>query len=310
MVGDSTRTPVHRCRPAADRLGALVSLGMTTISVEKLLHINQVLGDFEGANQFYQDVFGATMYMNSYHEAEERDASLFVIGDTCIELFSPRSSTSLLGRNLARYGDSWHSFEWKVPDLDEAKTALEERGVRLGSYYPGSFLMTHPKDTHGMLLEMCPHEMANDPRLEADWSADPWRMDHPLGIRGLNAMQVAVRDLGPATDFLVGLANAEVIAERAKPMIGARTSVLGVADHVIELAQPIHDGVLSLFVEQYGPRLRSIEFGVDDLSRGLAYLRGKGLGIIDGDGEGVAAIDPVDNYGVLYQFTEHDRFLP
>ncbi|MET0626986.1 MAG: hypothetical protein ABW033_00850, partial [Acidimicrobiia bacterium] len=84
---------------------------MGSLTVEKVIHINQVLGDFEAANRFYADVFAAAEYMNSYDEGERRDASLFVIGDTCIELFSPRDDQSLLGANLAKYGDSFHSFE-------------------------------------------------------------------------------------------------------------------------------------------------------------------------------------------------------
>ncbi|HEY3941063.1 MAG TPA: VOC family protein [Acidimicrobiales bacterium] len=281
---------------------------MTTIPVEKLLHVNQVLDDFDAANHFYEDVFGAEIYMNSYHEAEERDASLFVIGDTCIELFSPRTATSLLGRNLARYGNSWHSFEWKVPDLEAAKTALEERGVRLGSYYAGSFLMTHPKDTHGMLLEMCPSEMANDPRLAPGWSADRWRTDHPLGIRGLNALGVAVRDLGAAGTFLEGLVGAHEVLRRDRDRIGARSAAFRVADHVIELNQPEGEGVLASFVDQFGPRLRSIELEVESVARAASYLEEKGVGVIEGDDEGTIALDPGDNYGVRYQLSEQNPF--
>ncbi len=125
---------------------------MGAIRVEYLVHINQLLGDFAEANSFYERVFDAQEYMNAYHPGEERDASLFLVGDTCIELFSPRTSNSLLGRQLSRFGDSWHSFEWKVEDLERAKAALDERGIRTGSYYPGGFLMTHPKDCHGFLL--------------------------------------------------------------------------------------------------------------------------------------------------------------
>src|ERR1700712_5478492 len=118
---------------------------MPVLQVEKVLHINQVLGDFAGANRFYRQVFGAAEYMNSYDEGERRDPALFVIGDTCIELFSPRDDQSLLGANLARFGDSFHSFEWKAPDLESAKAAFDANDVRIPTYRPGSFFMTHPK---------------------------------------------------------------------------------------------------------------------------------------------------------------------
>src|SRR3954463_568030 len=178
---------------------------MTSLTVTKLLYVNQLVDDFDGARAFYADVFGAREYWTGYDEAENRDASLFVIGDTCIELFAPRDRTSLLGASLARFGNSWHSFEWQGPGLEQAWAALGERGVRIPTYRPGSFLMTHPGDCHGMLIELCPLEMGGDPRIEPGWTADPWRDQHPLGVTGLHNLSVAVRDLDAAEAWLTGL---------------------------------------------------------------------------------------------------------
>jgi catechol 2,3-dioxygenase-like lactoylglutathione lyase family enzyme len=275
---------------------------MGRVQVEKLIHVNQVLGDFEGANAFYQKVFGAVEYMNSYHEAEERDASLFVIGDTCIELFSPRTTTSLLGRNLERYGDSWHSFEWKVPDLDASRTALQERNVRITTDYPGGFLMTHPKDTHGVVLELCPVDMANDPRLEPGWDPSPWR-DGPLGITGLEHLSVAVRDADAAVDFFTDLTGAPV-AYRDRVDGSARCHAVRFPDHVLQLAEPTGPGPVAEYIERYGPRLRKLTFTVRDPGSTRRHLDSHGVRVVDGDVAGSVAVDPRDNYGVLYEFAE------
>jgi catechol 2,3-dioxygenase-like lactoylglutathione lyase family enzyme len=275
---------------------------VTQVNVQSLIHVNQVLGDFKGANAFYQSVFGAQQYMSSYHQREERDASLFVIGDICIELFSPRTSTSLLGRNLERYGDSWHSFEWKVDDLDAARRALRERGVRITSDYPGQFLMTHPKDTHGVVLELCAHDMANDPRLEPGWSAQPWS-DGPLGITGLGHLSVAVRDADAAIDFHAGLTGAPV-AYRDRHQGNARRHGLRFPDHVLQFAEPTGPGPVSDYVETYGPRLRTLTFAVRDVAAVRRHLGGHGLRVVDGDIPGSVALDPRDNFGVRYEFAE------
>jgi catechol 2,3-dioxygenase-like lactoylglutathione lyase family enzyme len=281
---------------------------MGAVTVEKLIHINQLLGDFAGANRFYREVFAAQEYMNNYHETEERDASLFVIGDTCIELFSPRTATSLLGRQLARFGVGWHSFEWKVPDLEAAKAALDQRGIRCGSYYPGAFLMTHPKDSHGMILEMCPTEMTNDPRLEAGWDPSRWRDGHPMGIKGLNCISVAVRDLDAAVRFLCDLTGGEVVYEADRPLAGGRGVGIRVADHDIELLAPGgRGGAVADYLEGVGPRLRSIVFEVQDLAVVEKHLAGHGLRTVAGDFAGATALHPADNYGVLWQFTEEPR---
>jgi hypothetical protein len=276
---------------------------MTTLQVEKVNHINQVLGAFESANRFYADVFGAVEYMNSYDPGEERDASLFVIGDTSMELFSPRDDQSLLGRNLARFGDSFHSFEWKVPDLEEAKAAFDERGVRVTTYWPGSFFMTHPKDGHGLLMELCPFDMAHDPRVEPGWSATPWR-DHPLGIDRLNAMSAAVVDVDKASAFVADLTGTDTFHREHRPGVG-EVAAFWLGDAVLELVQPdSDDSPVAHYIARYGPRLRSLHFRVRDVDAVADHLAGKGLRTRAGDVDGWIALDPDDNFGVLYQFTE------
>jgi catechol 2,3-dioxygenase-like lactoylglutathione lyase family enzyme len=272
------------------------------VKVLTLTHVNQILGDFEQANAFYQRVFGAQEYMNSYHPAEERDASLFVIGNTCIELFSPRTTTSLLGRNLERYGNGWHSFEWRVDDLDEAREALHERGVRITTDYPSQFLMTHPRDTYGAILELCPHEMHNDPRLETDWSDQPWS-EGPLGISGLGQMSIAVRDADAAADFFAELTGAAVVY-RDRGEGGARCHGVQFPDHILQLAQPDKPGPVSDFVEKHGQRLRKLTFTVHDTARVREHFLGNGLRVLEGDSPAAVILDPRDNYGVIYEFVE------
>jgi catechol 2,3-dioxygenase-like lactoylglutathione lyase family enzyme len=275
---------------------------MTQLQPEKVLHINQVLGPFEEANRFYEDVFGAVEYMNSYDEGERRDASLFLVGDTCIELFSPRDDESLLGRNLRRHGPSFHSFEWKVPDLDAAREAFLERGVRITTDRPGSFFMTHPKDCHGLLLELCPHEMANDPRNEDGWDPAPWR-NGPLGIDRLNAMSAAVLDVSAAAAWVHDLTGAEPLYEEDRPGIG-RAVGFWIGGTALELVEPAAEGPVAEHVSHLGARLRSIGFRVADVDAAAEHLRSKGLRVVPGDVEGSIAIHPDDNYGVLWQFTE------
>ena len=100
-------------------------------------------------------------------------------------------------RQLAHFGDSWHSFEWKVPDLAAAKEVLDSKGIRLGTYVEGAFLMTHPRDTHGMIIEMCPFDMRGDLRLESDWSHKPRnggvppKMGHDAGSLSRDVRAVA-----------------------------------------------------------------------------------------------------------------------
>jgi catechol 2,3-dioxygenase-like lactoylglutathione lyase family enzyme len=276
------------------------------LTVNKLVHVNQVVDDFEKANAFYAAVFGAREYWRGWDEEQRRDASLFVIGDLCIELFAPVDATSLLGASLARFGNSWHSFEWQVPDLEEAKAALDERGVRVTTYRPGSFLMTHPGDCHGMLLELCPHEMDGDPRIEPGWDPTPWRDEHPLGVTGLHALSIAVRDRAAATDWLSGLvAGAEVVHDEPRPEADADATGVRIADHVVELVAPRSaEGPVAEYIGRYGQRLRSIELGVRDVDRAAEHLTGAGVRVVPGSRAGAIAVAEEDNWGVRWEFAE------
>jgi catechol 2,3-dioxygenase-like lactoylglutathione lyase family enzyme len=284
---------------------------MNSLTVTKLLHVNQLVDDFDAARAFYARVFGAREYWTGYDVAENRDASLFLVGDTCIELFAPRDRTSLLGASLDRYGSSWHSFEWQVPDLEQAHAALVARGVRIPTYRPGSFLMTHPADCHGMLIELCPLEMTGDPRIEAGWSASFWRDEHPLGVTGLRAMSVAVRDVDTAEAWLSGLVGTAARYRERRPELDAVVGGVPVAGVDVELVQPASGGgPVADYLARYGQRLRSIEFGVVDVDGARVHLESCGLRVVDGSRVGAIAVAETDNWGVRWEFAALPDSVP
>lgn len=266
---------------------------MSSLRPAKLVHVNHLVDDYAGTTGFLVDVCGAREYWRGYDEEQRRDANLMVIGDLCVELFAPVDRTSLLGASVARYGPGWHSFEWQVPDLEEAKAALDERGVRVTTYRPGEFLMAHPGDCHGMLLELCPLEMTGDPRIEPGWTAAPWRDEHPLGVVGLNALSVAVRDLAAASRFVLELVDgAEVVYREARDDVDADAVGVRVAGYVVEFVQARSErGPIAEFVGRWGQRLRSVELGVVDPDRAAQHLVAAGRQVVPGSRKGVVAFD-------------------
>ena len=275
------------------------------LTLTKLVHVNQVVDDFDAARAFYAAVFGAQEYWTGYDDAERRDASLFVVGDLCIELFAPRDATSLLGASLQRFGNSWHSLEWQVPDLEQARAALVARGVRIPTYRPGQFLMTHPADCHGLLIELTPLEMTGDPRIEAGWTALPWRDDHPLGVTGLHSISVAVRDVTAAGGWLSELLGTVPRYRASRPAIDAEVIGVPVAGSVVELLQARSaESPVTEYIARYGQRLRSIEIGVVDLERARRHLTASGLRLMAGSRPEAIAVAEQDNWGVRWEFAE------
>ncbi|MGX7680182.1 VOC family protein [Jatrophihabitans sp. DSM 45814] len=273
------------------------------LSIERTNHINQLLRPFHEANAFYREVFSAVQYMDSYDEGERRDASLLVIGQTPIEIFAPRDDLSLLGSSLAKYGPSFHSFEFQVDDLERSRAIFEELGVRITTYRENSFFMTHPKDGHGILFEICPFEMNNDPRLIPGWSDAPWR-DGPLGLDRLNAMGIAVRDVDAVSSFVRTLTGSEEVYRRKLSGVGTAVGIWA-QDLMIELVEPDGDASpVAAFIDRYGPRIRSLNFRVNDVSAVRDHFTEHGLATAAGDTSDMLALDPQDNFGALYQFSE------
>lgn len=269
-------------------------------------HVNQVVADFGAAKAFYRDVLGAEIYWEGWDEEAKRDAALMVLGHTPTELFAPAEHTSLLGQNLQRFGESFHSFEWQVADLEEAKAVFEEKGVRLTTYRPGSFFMTHPKDGHGLLFEICSHDMPGDPRLDEGFSDERWR-NGPLGLLRLNAMGVAVRELEPAVEFFQALSGGEEVYREKRPGVGNVAGVW-VADMITEFIEPDgDDSPVAAYIDRLGPRIRSLDFQVKDTAAVSAHLGANDVRVAPADVPDDILIDPRDNFGLMFQFSEAPR---
>jgi catechol 2,3-dioxygenase-like lactoylglutathione lyase family enzyme len=273
------------------------------LDIIRMNHINSVVADFQRANTFYERTFDAVKYMDSYDADADRDASLLLIGATPIELFSPRGEQSLLGQSLARYGEGFHSFEFQVPDLEAARAVFERAGVRFTTYREGSFFMTHPKDGHGVLFEVNVGDMVNDPRLVPGFTDQPWR-DGPLGLVRLNALGVATADVSAAAEFYRSVTGAEQSYDEQRPGAG-RAIGLWAGGLMLEFVEPGSDGgPVAEYLQRPGPNMRSLDFQVVDVDRTRRHFTDLGLRCRPGDVDGQFALDPEDNYGVLYQFSE------
>lgn len=278
------------------------------LHVKRTAHINQVVGDFEAAKEFYSRIFGAEIFWEKYDEPARRDAAMFMIGDTPIELFAPVDDTSLLGAGLNTFGESFHSFEWLVDDLADAEDVFAAHGVRLTTHRPEQgFFMTHPKDGHGILFEIYNGTNTDEPRDRPDWSDAPWR-NGPLALHRLNAMGVAVRDLESALAFFLSVSGGEIAYREHRAGIGHVAGVW-VADMMTELIQPdSDDSPVADFITTMGPRIRSLDFKVADVDAVAAHFAGHGLRTARADCVADVLLDARDNFGVMYQFTE--RSLP
>jgi catechol 2,3-dioxygenase-like lactoylglutathione lyase family enzyme len=261
--------------------------------VEKINHINQVLVDYEGALEFYKEVFGAKVTFDGRQEFGPYNNAILYIGPTIIEIFSPCDNTGL-GKITARYGDTWQGVELKTARLSDSLDAVTTRNLRVVDHNPGRWFFTLPSETHGVCLEI----------VESDFDDDRG-VTNPFGVVGLKNLSVAVRDLDAASAFYADLVQgADVIYREERPQVNAAAVGINFGADTIEFLSPSGPGALADYIDRYRPQIRGITLQVESLDAVEKHLAANDLTSVPGDAPGTIAIAAEKNYGVLYQFSE------
>lgn len=267
-------------------------------------HINIVVGAYDDVDHF-ADTYGAQFLLDL--PKPEWHACLIGIGGVIFELFSPNDDIL-----HARFGPHYLGVEYQIPDVSLARRAVQERGIRIIRELDTAFHM-HPADVFGVSLEVYDQSFHTDPppvkTMQAIRPVEHWRDDHPLGLTGLKRIGVGVSDADAAVAFFTDLTDGTVIYEEARPAVDARAVGLQLADTVIELLTPVEGGAgaggeLAAHLARWGDGIRSTVFEVNDLGKVEAYFAGRGVQPRPGDAPGTLALDPADNAGVLFEFSE------
>lgn len=134
--------------------------------------------------------------------------AVFPIGNTFLEVVSPKAEGTTAGRLLdKRGGDGGYMVILQVDDLAEARARVAAAGVRIADQFDGhgvAFTHLHPKDVGAAIVSL---DFMN-PRDRWDWGGPGW--------------QEHVR-----TDTSVGIVGAELQAEDPERMAARWAEVLG-----------------------------------------------------------------------------------
>jgi catechol 2,3-dioxygenase-like lactoylglutathione lyase family enzyme len=263
-------------------------------NLTRLFHVIHVVDDLGAAESFYERILaGRSLFRGGYSPVEQRDASLFAIGDFAIEPMTPSREAGAnekpVGRFLARFGAHLHSIAFYVRSVEQLWARLRARGVRIvgdgGAALaapPKGAIYTHPRDTGGLLEFMEPPadpESGFDLRLRPDWSSRFWSEEHPLGIAGASHLTLVVRDLERARGLWVETLEGRPFLERESRALGTRSLFVAAGQEVVvELAQPVdRSSAAARELTANGEILHGVTFRVRDLARAEAFLRDQGL---------------------------------
>jgi methylmalonyl-CoA/ethylmalonyl-CoA epimerase len=128
----------------------------------KITHIDHVaicVGDLDEAMNRWRSLFGLSAAEREIVETQKTEAVLLPVGESNLELISPRGNASL-ERFLQKRGPGLHHVAIGVEGIDELIAFLKSLGVpmideqaRLGAR-GHRVAFVHPKATGGVLVEL------------------------------------------------------------------------------------------------------------------------------------------------------------
>jgi methylmalonyl-CoA/ethylmalonyl-CoA epimerase len=123
-------------------------------------HVGVAVEDLDETVALYRDKLGMAEQHRETVEEFEVEAVLLEIGEGHVELLSPLTPESAVGRFLARHGPGMHHVAYRTDDIDSALGAARSAGLRLIDEQPRSGIrgsrvaFLHPKSTGGVLTEL------------------------------------------------------------------------------------------------------------------------------------------------------------
>lgn len=127
--------------------------------LERIDHIGIAVRSIDEKIPLYRDVLGLEYLGDEVVASQGVRVAFFKLGESMIELLEPLSDEGPIARFLDRHGEGIHHLAAGCADINAARAAAAEGGLRLLSDAPldgahGKLIsFIHPKDVGGVLLE-------------------------------------------------------------------------------------------------------------------------------------------------------------
>ena len=128
-------------------------------TIKKIDHVAVCVSDIDAAAAKYKEVFGLVGTARETVASQKTEAVLLPIGESNIELISPRGNDGLV-KFLEKRGPGLHHIAIEVEGIESALAFLKGLGVPLIDETPRAgarghkVAFVHPKATGGVLVEL------------------------------------------------------------------------------------------------------------------------------------------------------------
>ncbi|CAI2765698.1 methylmalonyl-CoA epimerase [Flavobacterium collinsii] len=129
--------------------------------VNKIEHIGIAVKNMEEANVLFEKLLGVPSYKMESVESEGVLTSFFQTGTNKIELLVATNPESPIAKFLEKKGEGIHHIAFDVEDIHAEIARLKNEGFVLINDVPKKgadnklVVFLHPKNTNGVLVELC-----------------------------------------------------------------------------------------------------------------------------------------------------------
>ena len=129
--------------------------------MQKVEHIGIAVKDLTRSIPLFETLLGSPCYKTEQVDSEKVDTAFFKSGETKIELLQGLGPDSVITRYVEKYGEGMHHIAFEVADIHAEMQRLQNSGFTLLNPVPKAgadnklVCFLHPKDTNGVLIELC-----------------------------------------------------------------------------------------------------------------------------------------------------------
>jgi methylmalonyl-CoA/ethylmalonyl-CoA epimerase len=124
-------------------------------------HLGIAVKSINDSNTLFTKLFGKPPYKQEIVESEGVATSFFMIGHNKVELLEGTHPESPISKFIEKKGEGIHHVAFEVDDILLEMERLKGEGFKLLSEQPKKgadnklICFLHPKDTNGVLVELC-----------------------------------------------------------------------------------------------------------------------------------------------------------
>jgi len=127
----------------------------------KVEHIGIAVQSLQRSIPLFEALLNTSCYKQEQVDSEAVRTAFFKKGETKVELLEPTNPESVIARFLEKKGEGMHHIAFDVADIHTEMARLAAAGFTLLHPEPKKgadnklVCFLHPKDTNGVLVELC-----------------------------------------------------------------------------------------------------------------------------------------------------------